>query len=309
MREDGSSIPAHIAIVMDGNGRWAKARGRPRTIGHRAGARAVNRCIDWCVARGVGALTLFAFSSENWNRPAEEVGTLMQLFLRALDREVDDLGRLVRQDPEREEQVRPALLVRHRLQAAREVTLAEAEDPEDPPRPRPERVAQARAEERLEALEHRPHLGRHAGEADHQRPPEIEREARGDADRVVDDRRARRHLGLAELDLVACVTASREACGDRLDRRGRSHAVDARRGGHGGGCEIVTGRSEPPGDHAEVGPERVLKRADDRRLAVGDRNRTPHRHPPKAEEAGDIRGIRVQGVAREELITDANDLG
>ena len=93
MREDGSSIPAHIAIVMDGNGRWAKARGRPRTIGHRAGARAVNRCIDWCVARGVGALTLFAFSSENWNRPAEEVGTLMQLFLRALDREVDDLGR------------------------------------------------------------------------------------------------------------------------------------------------------------------------------------------------------------------------
>lgn len=85
--------PVHIAIVMDGNGRWARARGRPRTIGHRAGARAVNRCIDWCIDRGVGALTLFAFSSENWNRPQEEVGTLMQLFMRALDREVDDLAR------------------------------------------------------------------------------------------------------------------------------------------------------------------------------------------------------------------------
>ncbi len=88
-----SAVPRHIAIVMDGNGRWAKARHRPRTIGHRAGARAVNRCIDWCLARGVEALTLFAFSSENWRRPAEEVGALMQLFMRALDREVDELAR------------------------------------------------------------------------------------------------------------------------------------------------------------------------------------------------------------------------
>ena len=86
-------LPRHIAIVMDGNGRWAKARGRPRTIGHRAGARAVNRCIDWCIERGIGALTLFAFSSENWRRPEEEVGALMQLFMRALDREVDELVR------------------------------------------------------------------------------------------------------------------------------------------------------------------------------------------------------------------------
>jgi undecaprenyl diphosphate synthase len=86
-------LPRHIAIVMDGNGRWARARRRPRTIGHRAGARAVNRCIDWCLARGIGALTLFAFSSENWRRPAEEVGALMQLFMRALDREVDELAR------------------------------------------------------------------------------------------------------------------------------------------------------------------------------------------------------------------------
>ncbi len=87
------TLPRHVAIVMDGNGRWAKARMRPRTIGHRAGARAVNRCIDWCIERGVEALTLFAFSSENWRRPAEEVGALMQLFMRALDREVDELAR------------------------------------------------------------------------------------------------------------------------------------------------------------------------------------------------------------------------
>jgi undecaprenyl diphosphate synthase len=87
------AVPRHIAIVMDGNGRWAKARRRPRTIGHRAGARAVNRCIDWCLERGVQALTLFAFSSENWRRPADEVGALMQLFMRALDRAVDELAR------------------------------------------------------------------------------------------------------------------------------------------------------------------------------------------------------------------------
>lgn len=78
---------------MDGNGRWAKARHRPRSIGHRAGARAVNACIDACLEKGIEALTLFAFSSENWRRPADEVGALMQLFLRALDREVDELHR------------------------------------------------------------------------------------------------------------------------------------------------------------------------------------------------------------------------
>lgn len=91
--QPAAPLPRHIAIVMDGNGRWARARGRPRTIGHRAGARAVNRCIDWCLAHGIEALTLFAFSSENWRRPPEEVGALMQLFLRALDREVDELAR------------------------------------------------------------------------------------------------------------------------------------------------------------------------------------------------------------------------
>ena len=87
-------IPQHIAIIMDGNGRWAQQRHRPRIIGHRAGARAVNRCVEFCLEHGVAALTLFAFSSENWNRPTEEVGGLMKLFLGALEREVDELHRL-----------------------------------------------------------------------------------------------------------------------------------------------------------------------------------------------------------------------
>ena len=86
-------LPAHVAIIMDGNGRWAQQRRRPRMIGHRAGARAVNRTIDFCLERGIAALTLFAFSSENWGRPQEEVDALMQLFLGALDREVDELDR------------------------------------------------------------------------------------------------------------------------------------------------------------------------------------------------------------------------
>lgn len=78
---------------MDGNGRWAQRRRRPRLIGHRAGARAVNLCIDFCLERGIEALTLFAFSSENWDRPADEVGGLMKLFTGALEREVDELER------------------------------------------------------------------------------------------------------------------------------------------------------------------------------------------------------------------------
>jgi undecaprenyl diphosphate synthase len=87
------SLPRHIAIIMDGNGRWAQRRRRPRVIGHRAGARAVNRTIDFCLERGIAALTLFAFSSENWGRPQEEVDALMKLFLHALDREVEELQR------------------------------------------------------------------------------------------------------------------------------------------------------------------------------------------------------------------------
>ena len=86
-------VPHHLAVIMDGNGRWAERRRRPRVIGHRAGARAVNQCIDFCIAHGIRALTLFAFSSENWGRPEEEVGALMKLFLNALDREVEELHR------------------------------------------------------------------------------------------------------------------------------------------------------------------------------------------------------------------------
>jgi len=86
-------MPRHVAIIMDGNGRWAASRRRPRAIGHRAGARAVNTCIDYCLDQGIRALTLFAFSSENWGRPEEEVGALMKLFLAALEREVEELHR------------------------------------------------------------------------------------------------------------------------------------------------------------------------------------------------------------------------
>ena len=89
----GPRMPRHVAVIMDGNGRWAERRRRPRAIGHRAGARAVNTCIDFCLERGIGALTLFAFSSENWGRPEDEVGALMKLFLNALDREVEELHR------------------------------------------------------------------------------------------------------------------------------------------------------------------------------------------------------------------------
>jgi undecaprenyl diphosphate synthase len=87
------TIPRHLAVIMDGNGRWAQQRRRPRIVGHRAGARAVNLCVDFCLERGIKALTLFAFSSENWGRPEEEVGALMKLFMGALEREVDELHR------------------------------------------------------------------------------------------------------------------------------------------------------------------------------------------------------------------------
>jgi undecaprenyl diphosphate synthase len=89
--ELAAGVPRHIAIVMDGNGRWAEGRGMPRTAGHRAGTKAARVAVEQCARRGVGALTLFAFSSENWSRPAEEVGVLMQLFVEALQRQVREL--------------------------------------------------------------------------------------------------------------------------------------------------------------------------------------------------------------------------
>ena len=76
---------------MDGNGRWASRRKLPRHLGHRAGVKAVRATVEGCARRGVEALTLFAFSSENWLRPAEEVARLMELFVEAIEREVDEL--------------------------------------------------------------------------------------------------------------------------------------------------------------------------------------------------------------------------
>jgi undecaprenyl diphosphate synthase len=86
------SVPRHIAIVMDGNGRWARRRLLPRAAGHRQGMESLRRCIRACLERGVQALTVFAFSSENWQRPADEVGQLMDLLARALAREVPQLA-------------------------------------------------------------------------------------------------------------------------------------------------------------------------------------------------------------------------
>jgi undecaprenyl diphosphate synthase len=91
IKPEADKVPRHIAIVMDGNGRWAKARHRPRSFGHNAGRKAVRETVESCLREGVQALTLFAFSSENWKRPEDEVGALMGLFLRALDKEVDEL--------------------------------------------------------------------------------------------------------------------------------------------------------------------------------------------------------------------------
>lgn len=85
--------PQHIAIIMDGNGRWAKNRLLPRQAGHRAGLTAVRRVIEGCVKHRIEALTLFAFSSENWQRPGREVGSLMRLFMHALETEVAALHR------------------------------------------------------------------------------------------------------------------------------------------------------------------------------------------------------------------------
>ncbi|HYX65820.1 MAG TPA: polyprenyl diphosphate synthase [Burkholderiales bacterium] len=84
-------VPRHVAIIMDGNGRWARKRLLPRIAGHRRGVDAVRATVENCAARGVEFLTLFAFSSENWRRPAEEVALLMQLFQAALSNEVERL--------------------------------------------------------------------------------------------------------------------------------------------------------------------------------------------------------------------------
>ena len=128
MKSDPAGLPSHIAIVMDGNGRWAEQRKRPRTFGHQAGQKALRRVVEHCGEIGVPELTVFAFSSENWRRPRREVQRLMELFMRALDketRELDDndvrlrfIGDLERFSPELRERVRAATALtaaNHRL--------------------------------------------------------------------------------------------------------------------------------------------------------------------------------------------------
>ncbi len=90
---EGGRAPRHIAIIMDGNGRWAAARHLPRAVGHRRGADAVRKAVEGCIARGVSVLTLYAFSSENWKRPADEIDDLMALLRIYLKREIDALDR------------------------------------------------------------------------------------------------------------------------------------------------------------------------------------------------------------------------
>ncbi len=88
MEIDMSRMPQHIAIIMDGNGRWAKQKGLPRTAGHVQGVETVKRITEECTRLGVKYLTLYTFSTENWNRPAEEVSALMDLFLKNLEEEI-----------------------------------------------------------------------------------------------------------------------------------------------------------------------------------------------------------------------------
>ena len=88
-----TNTPRHIAIIMDGNGRWAQKRHMPRTVGHAKGASGVRSLVEFCVQKSIRYLTLFAFSTENWNRPEEEVSTLMGLFLQYLDKELKNLAK------------------------------------------------------------------------------------------------------------------------------------------------------------------------------------------------------------------------
>lgn len=91
MSELNPSFPKHVAIIMDGNGRWAAQRGKLRAIGHQAGLKTVRKIVNSASKKGISALTLYAFSSENWSRPATEVSALMALFIYALNREINSL--------------------------------------------------------------------------------------------------------------------------------------------------------------------------------------------------------------------------
>ncbi|MCJ7513798.1 MAG: isoprenyl transferase [Anaerolineales bacterium] len=114
-----STIPAHIAIIMDGNGRWARKRGLPRLAGHRAGVDNLRRVIQACTEFGIRYLTIYAFSTENWARPPEEVRGLLNILEDVIDRELDELhrngvqlrhiGRLERLEPHLQQKVRYAI--------------------------------------------------------------------------------------------------------------------------------------------------------------------------------------------------------
>ena len=119
---EDKALPRHIAVIMDGNGRWAAARALPRPAGHRMGVRAVKQTVENCARRGVEVLTLFAFSSENWQRPKDEVSMLMGRFLEALETEVEDLhkNQIRMRFIGNLEQLSPAL--RERMQNAAELT-------------------------------------------------------------------------------------------------------------------------------------------------------------------------------------------
>ncbi len=86
------NIPQHIALIMDGNGRWAKKRSMPRVAGHQRGVESVRQVVETCIGLGVKILTLYTFSTENWNRPKDEVSTLMRLIVRSLQNETDELN-------------------------------------------------------------------------------------------------------------------------------------------------------------------------------------------------------------------------
>jgi undecaprenyl diphosphate synthase len=116
---DKHNIPAHIAVIMDGNGRWAKQRNRPRIFGHKEGAESVRAVLKGCAEFGVKYLTVYAFSTENWGRPRDEVDFLMNLFSSTIDREMDELmkngvklqflGRLAKFSPELQKKMRAAM--------------------------------------------------------------------------------------------------------------------------------------------------------------------------------------------------------
>ena len=90
---DPARLPRHVAVIMDGNGRWARQRGLPRAMGHKAGVETLKRTLRHCSDWGIGALTAYAFSTENWTRPGEEVAFMMALFERVLAKELESLER------------------------------------------------------------------------------------------------------------------------------------------------------------------------------------------------------------------------